>query len=149
MICLQKALYPLAANVYYATAVQSDYGNLTMTWRFGKKIDIALQAVGEGSFKTENKVGEFFKPELGFVLYTPANICKHDRPYAIDEILISDISNGEQVFIEGTGSHEGWPTRFSLETNKPLLDGFGRVEAYRLTIVRMQDQGVSIDENTG
>lgn len=149
MICLQKALYPLAANVYYATAVQSDYGNLSLEWTFGKQIDIALQAVGEGSFKTENMTGQFFKPELGFVLYTPSNILFNVRPHALDEIMLSDIVSDSQLFIEGTGSHEGRPTKFSLETCKPLIDGFGKVEAYKLTIVRMQDQGAVVNENNG
>jgi hypothetical protein len=138
-------LYPMLADVYYATVSQSSSGAIKKAWVLDRTI--VCNAAGVGGAGQEE-----IRPEI-FVQFEGSLIARSK----IDVRVMSDLSqqsptnilitnirncNGTVIYKETAGSRKDKGTVYEIATLEPFVGPFGSIEYYKMLWRKTEDQKV-------
>ena len=146
MTCAPDPMFPLVADIYYATAEQSAYGNLKKTWILDQSLSCAF------SSDTSNK--ENVKTEFNIInelvivgrFKKDARFSNRDENNSLTNIVITNIRNAEgaEIYTETSGPRSGKSTIFEIASFEPFIGPFATVEYYSVRLRRSENQAVDI-----
>jgi hypothetical protein len=148
-IGLKEILFPMTADVYYAQTNQTEYGNITKTWIFGRNVKCsAISELSTRSFFGELKTnGADFVYDSNLYFRTPEDIREDSsgKYYPITAISITNIKdpNGEQVWLNGQNklnSNQPVNTKYELKTIVPTFDYDHTLRHWRVYLSKSQNQ---------
>ena len=138
---LNDMLYPMHADIYYATETQGALGNIVREWTLDRTISCsAIKQRATYNADYEQRIKRDVENNIKTNLRSAAaiNISAAGETIAASEILVTNITSGSGivVWIEEDGS----PTNFEVDSIEPLLDQFGIATGYRALLMRSSDQ---------
>lgn len=146
---LSDILFPMTADIYYASTVQQDYGNISKSWTFDRTVNCSMISdLSNKSFSGElrTKGGDFIYESNAF-FRTPEDLrLKSDgKYYPITAIAITNIKDpaGNDVWINGqnlTNSAGVVKTKYELKTIVPTFDYNHNLRHFRIFISKSQIQ---------
>lgn len=146
MTCAPDPMFPLTADVYYATAEQSAYGNLKKTWILDQTLACAFSSDNSdrSNIKTEfNIINDLvivgrFKKDVRF--------SNRDENNSLTNIVITNIRNSEDthIYTETSGPRAGKSTIFEIASFEPFIGPFANVEYYAVKLRRSENQAVDV-----
>jgi hypothetical protein len=146
---LDDILFPMTADVYYATTTQQDYGNVSKTWVFDRKVDCSIISdLSSRGFTGELKTkGTDFIYDSNAFFRTKQDIRKKSNGvyFPITAIAITNIKDpaGNDVWINGqnlTNSADVVKTKYEVKTVVPTFDYNHNLRHFRVFISKSQVQ---------
>lgn len=138
-------IFPLKADVYYPTTSQTAFGVVEKTWALD-------QTVRLGIAMTTNYKDQQIQPDqifweqdtLGARMLVDPRIAADTTPYSMTDVLITDIRTDEdvEVYVETAGPRSGSSTAYEISGVLPHVGPFGKVDYYKVTLKRSDDQEV-------
>lgn len=147
MTCAPDPMFPLTADIYYATVEQGAYGNLKKTWILDKTIACAFSSTTQSNKKN---VRPEYNITTDFVIVgrtkDDIRISDRDENNSITNVIISNVRNSQEndIYIETSGPREGKSTIFEIASLEPFIGPFAEVEYYSLTLRRSENQAVDV-----
>jgi hypothetical protein len=140
-------MYPMKADLYYATIKQNEYGQPKKTWIYDRTIICNATPVG-GASKEEIKP-ELFLQNIGQLIartQLDPRVSSHESNNSMTNILVTNIRNANDVPIykETTGPRSGRATIYEFGTVEPFVGPFGDIQYYKILWRRSENQ--SVDE---
>jgi len=142
-------IFPMKADVFYAIAENTAYGNVSKTWVLDKTIacnfvepnltaNTRTQVVPDPNIK--------FKSILEGRVKTDIRVSEREVSNAITNVIVTNIrdKNDSPIYLETSGVRDGKSTIFEISSQNPFLNPFGDIEYYSVTIVRSENQGVDV-----
>jgi hypothetical protein len=142
-------IFPMKADIYYAIAEATAYGNVSKTWVLDKTVACSFtqpnltattskQITPDPNMKFRNILEGRVKNDL--------RISKRDSSNAITNVIITNIrdKNDNHIYLETSGVRAGKSTIFEVSSQNPFLNPFGDIEHYTVTILRSENQGVDV-----
>lgn len=137
-------MFPMLADVYYATAAQGPYGGVLKTWTLDKTIVGNFTYAGSKT-KEELDINIEIMQESLLIgrIKSDLRISSNGGTFPMTNILITNIRNcnGTNFYLETSGPRDGKSTLFELATQQPFINPFGKTEHYRLILRRSENQG--------
>jgi hypothetical protein len=145
-------LFPMAADLYYAVERQLPNGKMQKEWFLDRTI--------RGNFhfyKTRRKEHEFkydkdnfYKLDTTLVGRTHVDVRKSsdEEYFPLSHIIMTNIRPGDcnddaiSYYIEADNSET--PTLFEIRTAVPFINPFGKIEYYKIELVRQDLQELNI-----
>jgi hypothetical protein len=146
---LDDILFPMTADVYYATTTQQDYGNVSKTWVFDRTVDCSIISdLSSRGFAGELKTkGTDFIYDSNAFFRTKQDIRKKSNGvyFPITAIAITNIKDpdGNDVWINGqnlTNSADVVKTKYEVKTVVPTFDYNHNLRHFRIFISKSQVQ---------
>jgi len=138
-------MYPMKADIYYATIKQNEYGQPKKTWIYDRSIVCNATPLG-GASKEEIKP-EIFLQNNGQLIVriksdTRTSYLGSDN--AMTNILVTNIRNASDTIIyrETTGPRSGRATIYEFATVEPFVGPFGDIQYYKILWRRAENQSV-------
>ena len=123
---LDDILFPMTADVYYSTTQQQDYGNISKTWVFDRKVNCSvISELSNRGFTGELRTKGSYMP--------------------ITAIAITNIKDpaGNDVWINGqnlSNAAGAIKTKYEIKTIVPTFDYNHNLRHFRLFISKSQIQ---------
>jgi hypothetical protein len=138
---LSDMMYPMTADIYYAAAEQSDFGEMVNQWTMDKVVNCSAIKEKPDSGATNAMLSEKFIEYNYRINFRTANdILKSidGTAYAPTDILITNIKDpkGKLVWFEMSDV----PTVFEIANVEPMFDAFHNFFGYRVLLRRADDQ---------
>jgi hypothetical protein len=146
MTCSPDPMFPLVADIYYATTEQSAYGNVKKTWVLDKSVACSFsstQQVIKKNIKTEYNITN----DLVIVGRVKADLRISDREEsnAVTNIIITNVRKDENhIYTETSGPRAGRSTIFEIASLEPFVGPFAEIEHYTITLRRSENQAVDL-----
>lgn len=146
MTCAPDPMFPLLADIYYATTEQAAYGNIKKTWVLDSSIACAFSS-------TQQQTKKNIKPEynitneLVIVGRSKQDIRVSARGDAssITNIVITNIRHDDNhIYTETSGPRAGKSTIFEIAALEPFIGPFADIEYYTVTLRRSENQAVDV-----
>jgi len=145
---LNKILFPMTADIYYAETKQADYGNITKSWVFDRTVKCSVITEQSGDMVGELKTkGTDFVYDSSAFFRTPEDIRKksNGKYYPITSISITNIKDaaGTNVWINGSNmpnSASPVPTKYEVKTIVPTFNYDNTLRYLRVFISKSQNQ---------
>jgi len=146
---LQEILFPMTALVYYSTAIQTDYGNVSKTWVIDREVKCSMITdMADRSFRDElTTKGTDFLYNSNAYFRCPEDIRKdkNGRYHPITEISIAGAKdpNGEEVWINGQNlqlQSGAVSSKYEIKTIVPTFDFNHNLRHWRIFITKSQNQ---------
>ena len=147
MTCSPDPMFPLTADIFYATTEQSAYGNVKKTW-------ILDQTVACSFSGTNQAIKKDIKPEYNITndlviigrSKQDLRLSSREDANAVTNIVISNIRNSDsfEIYTETSGPRKGKSTIFEIASIEPFVGPFASVEYYSVTLRRSENQAVDI-----
>lgn len=138
-------LYPMKADIYYATISQSEYGQPKKSWVYDRTIACNATPVG-GASKEEIRPDIFLQNNGQLIARTKNDprVSSQESNNAMTNILVTNIRNLSDVAIykETSGPRSGRATIYEFGTVEPFVNPFGDVEYYKVLWRRAENQSV-------
>jgi hypothetical protein len=138
-------MYPMKADLYYATMKQSEYGQPKKTWIFDRSIVCNATPLG-GASKEEIKPEVFLQNNGQLIARTKTDprTSSQESNSAITNILVTNIRNASDVVIyrETAGPRSGRATIYEFATVEPFVGPFGDIQYYKILWRRAENQSV-------
>jgi hypothetical protein len=138
-------MYPMKADLYYATMKQSEYGQPKKTWIFDRSIVCNATPLG-GASKEEIKPEIFLQNNGQLIARTKTDprTSSQESNSAITNILVTNIRNASDVVIyrETAGPRSGRATIYEFATVEPFVGPFGDIQYYKILWRRAENQSV-------
>jgi len=138
-------MYPMKADLYYATMKQSEYGQPKKTWIFDRSIVCNATPLG-GASKEEIKPEVFLQNNGQLIARTKTDprTSSQESNSAITNILVTNIRNAGDVVIyrETAGPRSGRATIYEFATVEPFVGPFGDIQYYKILWRRAENQSV-------
>jgi len=136
-------LYPMRADLYYATIEQNEYGQPKKSWVYDRSISCNATPLG-GASKEEIKP-EIFLQNNGQLIARTKNdprISSQQYGNSMTNVLLTNIRNKSDVAIykETSGPRSGKATIYEFGTLEPFVGPFGDIEYYKLLLRRSENQ---------
>lgn len=138
---INQLLYPMSADVYYATQTQNDFGEIIKTWAKDRSVKCSAIKQNPNS-RTPNFVNPSTNLEYDIVINFRTNedvqVASNNISYRVTDILITNIkdSSGNLVWKETQND----PTVFEIRAIEPMLDVSSTIMGYRIHCVRTENQ---------
>lgn len=143
-------MFAMSADLYYAENDQNDFGDMTKTWHFNRRIKCsAITALADKTLMPELKPSEFlslannlyFRTDTDVRLQEFDQLDKDPVIHPITEILITNIkdNNGNNAYPDYLG-----PTKYEVATVVPTFNEFQARNFFRVYVQRSQDQRVEL-----
>jgi hypothetical protein len=138
---LSDMMYPMTADIYYAAAEQSDFGEMVNQWSMDKVVACSAIKEKPDSSATNAILSEKFIEYNYRINFRTANdILKSSDgvAYPPTDILITNIKDpqGKLVWFEMSDV----PTVFEIGNVEPMFDAFHNFFGYRILLRRADDQ---------
>jgi len=146
---LDDMLFPMTADIYYATTVQQDYGNVSKTWVFDRTVNCSIISdLSSRGFSGELKTkGTDFIYDSNAFFRTKEDIRKKSNGmyFPITAIAITNIKDpaGNDVWINGQNlinSANVVKTKYEVKTIVPTFDYNHNLRHFRIFISKSQVQ---------
>lgn len=148
MVCAEEDFrFPLKADIYYATLVQNDIGEMEKSWALGHA-NVACE-VRSDKFNSDTRYSMSARepfmdtPLLIFGRFRDdIRIASGGASIAPTDIAVTNVRSycaDTDIFVETFGG-EHVPTVFELRTFQPFVNPWGQIEYYKVQLVRMEDQ---------
>ena len=138
-------MYPMKADLYYATIKQSEYGQSKKTWIYDRTIICNATPLG-GASKEEIKPDVFLQNNGQLVARTKSDprVSSQESNNAMTNILVTNIRNASDVTIykETAGPRSGRATIYEFATVEPFVGPFGDIQYYKILWRRAENQSV-------
>ncbi len=140
-------LYPLLADVYYPIVEQGAYGNVKKHWILDKTIPCSFSAAGSAS-KEEVKPNVNITKESLLIGRTKNDIriSSEEAQTSITNVIITNIRDAScnPIYVETSGVRSGKSTIFEIASQEPTVGPFGKIDFFKLTIRRSENQAADI-----
>jgi DNA-binding ferritin-like protein len=138
---LSDMMYPMTADIYYAAAEQSDFGEMVNQWTMDKVVACsAIKERPDSSTVNAMLSEKFIEYNYRINFRTANDILKSSdgTSYAVTDILITNIKDpsGKLVWFEMLDA----PTVFEIGNVEPMFDAFHNFFGYRILLRRADDQ---------
>jgi hypothetical protein len=146
MTCAPDPMFPLIADIYYATTEQSAYGNLKKTWILDKSVACSFSGTQQQikkNIKTEYNITN----DLVIVGRVKGDVRISDREEnnSVTNIIITNIrSDDNHIYTETSGPRAGKSTIFEVAALEPFVGPFAEIEHYSMTLRRSENQAVDV-----
>jgi len=146
---LDDMLFPMTADIYYATTKQQDYGNVSKTWIYDRTVNCSIISdLSSRGFTGELKTkGTDFVYDSNAFFRTKEDIRKkaNGMYFPITAIAITNIKDpaGNDVWINGqnmTNSADVIKTKYEVKTVVPTFDYNHNLRHFRIFISKSQVQ---------
>ncbi len=138
-------MYPMKADLYYATIKQSEYGQPKKTWVYDRTIICNATPLG-GASKEEIKPDVFLQNNGQLVARTKSDprVSSQESNNAMTNIVVTNIRNASDVTIykETSGPRSGRATIYEFATVEPFVGPFGDIQYYKILWRRAENQSV-------
>lgn len=137
-------LYPMSADIYYATNSQNAFGEIIKDWYKDKTI--SCSAIKQNP---DSKVPKFLSPDkyieydLAVNFRTNVDILEASTGvyYKVTDVLVKDIKDASGSLVWKESLDEG--TIFEIRSIEPMLDMFSNLNGFRIYLVRADNQVIS------
>ena len=145
MICEKTDfVYPMLADIYYPIITQSQNGQIKKQWILDRTIACNASPMGGIRNAQEINPAAFIEHsgELIVRAKTDIRISSLDKPYAITDILITNIrdTHNNIIYKETSGIRSGKGTIYEIATIQPFVGPFGNVDSYQMVWRRAESQ---------
>jgi len=138
-------LYPMLADVYYATITQNEYGKAVKGWTFDRTISCNAESMTRRS-KEDMSPAVFLQYDGKLLARSRSDIrtSSQNSNNNITNILITNVRLPEDnlVYRETAGPRSGRGTIFEIATFEPFVGGLQTVEYYNMIWRRSENQTV-------
>lgn len=136
-------IYPLYADIYYATIAQGPYGQVDKSWTFDRTVVCNASPVG-GASKEKLEPAEFLKYEDKLVARAKSDlrIMSDGTNMDMTNILITNIRDRNDLLLykETSGPRKGEGTLYEIGALEPLYGPFQYIEYYKMLWRRTESQ---------
>ena len=144
MICEPNDyVHPMCADLYYAIGTQGDFGEIKKQWVLDRTIACnAVPFVRKGIEELDPKMISQLNNKLNCRSLTDIRISSLDKPYAITDILITNIrdTHNNIIYKETSGIRSGKGTIYEIATIQPFVGPFGNIDSYQMVWRRTESQ---------
>ena len=142
--CTTDFLYPMKADIYYASIDQNQYGQPKKTWIFDRSI-VCNASGGYGRPNKEDVKPSVFlqyKNELVSRSKEDIRVSSHLDNNAITNILITNIRDTDEniLYRETSGPRSGKGTIYEIAALEPFVGPFGGTEYYKMVLRKTENQ---------
>ena len=140
-------IHPMCADIYYAISTQGGFGEIKKEWLVDRTIACnAVPTTRKGVEELDPKMISQLNNKLVARSLTDLRISSLDKPYAITDILITNVRDmhGNMIYKETSGIRSGKGTIFEIATIQPFVGPFGNIESYQMVWRRTESQA-SVD----
>lgn len=138
-------MYPMKADLYYATIKQNEYGQPKKSWVYDRTIVCNATPLG-GASKEEIKPDIFLQNNGQLIARTKSDprVSSQEANNAMTNILVTNIRNSSDVPIykETAGPRSGRATIYEFATVEPFIGPFGDIQYYKVLWRRAENQSV-------
>jgi hypothetical protein len=138
-------MYPMKADLYFATIKQSEYGQSKKTWVYDRTIICNATPLG-GASKEEIKPEVFLQNNGQLIARTKSDprVSSQESNNAMTNIVVTNIRNANDVMIykETAGPRSGRATIYEFATVEPFVGPFGDIQYYKILWRRAENQSV-------
>jgi hypothetical protein len=138
-------MYPMKADLYFATIKQSEYGQPKKTWVYDRTIICNATPLG-GASKEEIKPDVFLQNNGQLIARTKSDprVSSQESNNAMTNIVVTNIRNANDVMIykETAGPRSGRATIYEFATVEPFVGPFGDIQYYKILWRRAENQSV-------
>ena len=138
-------MYPMKADLYYATISQSEYGQPKKTWIYDRSIVCNATPLG-GASKEEIKPEVFLQNNGQLIARTKNDprTSSQESNNGITNILVTNIRNANDdiLYRETAGPRSGRATIYEFATVEPFVGPFGDIQYYKILWRRAENQSV-------
>lgn len=138
-------MYPMKADLYFATIKQSEYGQPKKTWVYDRTIICNATPLG-GASKEEIKPEVFLQNNGQLIARTKSDprVSSQESNNAMTNIVVTNIRNANDVAIykETSGPRSGRATIYEFATVEPFVGPFGDIQYYKILWRRAENQSV-------
>jgi len=138
-------MYPMKADIYYATIKQNEYGQPKKTWIYDRSIVCNATPAG-GANKEEIKPELFLQNNGQLIGRTKSDprISSQESNNAMTNILVTNIRNASDdiIYRETAGPRSGRATIYEFATVEPFVGPFGDIQYYKVLWRRAENQSV-------
>jgi hypothetical protein len=138
-------MYPMKADIYYATIKQNEYGQAQKTWIYDRSIICNATPLG-GASKEEIKPDIFLQNNGQLIARTKSDprTSYLGSDNAMTNILVTNIRNASDTIIyrETSGPRSGRATIYEFATVEPFVGPFGDIQYYKILWRRAENQSV-------
>jgi hypothetical protein len=138
---LNDMLYPMQADINYATQTQGSLGNMINTWDLDRTL--ACSAIKQRATYNADYMARVHRDEennvkVNFRSATALNISSSGARINLSDIMVTNITDalGNYIWAEPDGT----AMKFEVESVEPLIDEFGIPTGYRALIMRSSNQ---------
>ncbi len=140
-------MFPLTADIYYATTEQAAYGNIKKTWILDQSLACGFSGLNQAT--KENIKTEFnIVNDLVIVgrFKTDIRLSRREDNNSLTNIVITNIRNaeGNEIYTETSGPRAGKSTIFEIASFEPFIGPFASVEYYAVKLRRSENQAVDV-----
>jgi hypothetical protein len=136
-------VYPLYADIYYATISQGPYGQISKAWTFDRTIVCNASPVG-GASKEKLEPAEFLKYKDNLVSRSKKDLrfMSDGKEMDMTNIIITNIRdrNDLLIFKESAGPRKNQGTLYEIAMLEPLYGPFQYIEYYKMLWRRTESQ---------
>lgn len=147
MTCYPDPMFPLTADIFYASVDQAAYGNLQKTWILDKTVACSFASPNQ-SAKENIKTEYNITTDLVIIgrVKEDLRVSGRGENNSVTNIVISNIKNsaGDEVYTETSGPRAGKSTIFEVAAAEPFLGPFADIEYYSITLRRSENQAVDL-----
>lgn len=141
---ISSLMYPMNADIYYASYEQNNMGEMVSTWLFDRTIKCsAIKERPTSAIANVVQSNKFIEYETQLDFRTEENILIDSGgvSHQISDTLIQKITDpaGTLVWFEDNISD---PTKFEINNIEPMFDPFHKLFGYRVLLKRAEDQDV-------
>lgn len=146
---IDDILFPMTADIYYATTAQQDYGNMTKNWQFDRTVNCSMisgQADGRIDGELRTKGTDFIYESSAFFRTKDDIRIKSNGSYVpITAIAVTNVKDpsGEYVWINGQNlSNQAGvvKTKYEVKTIIPTFDYNHNFRHFRIFLSKSQIQ---------
>ena len=138
-------MYPMKADIYYATIKQNEYGQPKKTWIYDRSIICNATPIG-GASKEEIKPEIFLQNNGQLIARTKSDprTSSLGSDNSMTNVLVTNIRNASDTVIyrETTGPRSGRATIYEFATVEPFVGPFGDIQYYKILWRRAENQSV-------
>lgn len=137
-------LYPMTADVYYATESQNDFGEIIKDWVKDRTIQCSVSKRSPTRISNVVENGKFIEYDTDIHFRTAEDILTStdDNIYHITDIFIKDIKDSKGLLIWKESEYEG--TVFEIRAIEPMLNMFSVLDSYRINLMRSDQQDFNV-----
>lgn len=148
MICEDNDfIYPMTADIFYATVEQSPYGQVMKTWNVDRSVICNFTPAGT-KFRQEVKPNVDLTQISLLLGRVKTDLRKTERELgiAITNIVVSNIvdRSGNELYVETSGPRYNKSTIFEIATFQPIVGPFGDIDYYEVVLRRSENQGTDV-----
>lgn len=148
MICEDNDfIYPMTADIFYATVEQSPYGSVMKTWNVDRSVICNFTPSGT---KNKEEINANIDTTSSVLLLgrvkTDLRKTERELGIAITNIVVSNIvdRSGNELYTETSGPRYGKSTIFEIATFEPVIGPFGDIDFYKVVLRRSENQGTDV-----